>query len=392
MIRRSLRTAWEEPRVPNAPRRLWRDWFVAGALIPAAILEMIFRENAGWKPGAIAISFVLAAAVLWRRTEPLKTTIVAFSAIIALDYVSWFFADHTLEYYTAAMVLIVPYALFRWGSGREAMIGSGVMLVAFVHFNFVDWTGFGDAIGGLFVMLFPAALGDIVRNQHRSRAQALEKVKMSEREQLARELHDTVAHHVSAIAIQAQAGRAVFTADPDAAMRALTTIEEEASRTLVEMRTMVTALRTSDHAEFAPQAAFDDIERLARVATASPSTTLPITVERSGDLDMIEPSIDRALFRLAQESITNATRHARRATAVNVHLHGDAEEIRLTVTDDGDPRPFDATTHNGFGLVGMTERAHLLGGTLVAGPRPGRGWSVDAVLPRSARARSGAGS
>jgi signal transduction histidine kinase len=267
------------------------------------------------------------------------------------------------------------------------MIGLLLMLGMWAFSTTVSWTGIGDAIGGLIVLMFPAALGDLVRNQHRSRVRAVNEARSREREQLARELHDTVAHHVSAIAVQAQAGRAVFAVDPDAAMQALATIEEEASRTLVEMRTMVSALRAGDDAELAPQAAFDDIERLARAAT-----TLPVTVQRSGTVDVIEPSIDRALFRLAQESITNATRHARNATAVDVHLHGDDEEIRLTVTDDGDPRPFDSALHHGFGLVGMTERAHLLGGTLRAGPTPGRGWSVEAVLPRAARAKSGAGS
>lgn len=346
---------------------------------------MVLREAAGWKPGAIVISFVLAAAVLWRRTEPLKTTAIVFAAIIGLDHVSRFYADQPLDFYTSVIVLIVPYALFRWGSGREAIIGLGIVLASFVHFNVVGWTGTGDAIGGLIVLLFPAALGDIVRNQGRSRAELLQKTKLLEREQLARELHDTVAHHVSAIAIQAQAGQAVAATNPEMALQALATIEEEASKTLVEMRTMVRTLRAGDAADLAPQAAFHDIERLAEA-----STVLPIVVEKSGNLDDLEPAIDRALFRLAQESITNATRHARNATAVTVHLHGKTDHVLLTVTDDGDPRPFDNATDRGFGLVGMTERANLLGGTLHAGPTPGRGWSVEAVLPRTAGSTNGA--
>lgn len=383
MIRRSLQTAWEEPRVPNPPHRVWRDWVVAGVLIVTATLEMIFREAAGWKPGAILISFALAAAVLWRRAEPLKATILAFGAIIFLDYVSRFYADQPLEFYSAAIVLIVPYALFRWGSGREAIIGLGVMFVSFVHFNFFDWTGVGDAVGGLIVMLFPAELGYIIRSQRRSRKQATRETQLREREQLARELHDTVAHHVSAIAIQAQAGQAVAATNPGAAVEALAIIEQEASKTLLEMRTMVSALRAGEEAELAPQAAFHDIERLA-----AGSTSLPITVERVGDLDNLSPPVDRALFRLAQESITNAIRHAKNATGVTVRLIGEGDEVRLSVLDDGDPRSFSPDATNGFGLIGMNERAHLLGGTLEAGPKQGRGWRVEAVLPKTAKATS----
>ena len=270
VFRRWLRIILDEPRMPGAPRRVWRDWVVAGGLVAAALLEMTLREEAGWKPGAILISFVLAAGVFWRRTEPLKTTVLVFVAIMGLELVSRLAAGQPLEFYTAAIVLIIPYALFRWGSGREALIGTGVMLFSFVYFNVVDWTGPGDAIGGLFVLLFPAALGDIIRNQHRSRERSVEEAKLREREQLARELHDTVAHHVSAIAIQAQAGRAVAATQPDTAVEILAIIEAEASRTLAEMRSMVSSLRSSEPAELAPQALFDDIERLAAATPKLP--------------------------------------------------------------------------------------------------------------------------
>lgn len=373
-----------EPRVPNAPQRVWRDIALVAIFVPAAVLEMILREAAGWKPGALAITLVLAGAMLWRRTHPLAAMATAFGSIAVMDLVSHLVADQPLEFYSAAVVLVIPYALFRWGSGKEAVIGFFLMIAIWVFGNAMNWSGIGDAIGGFVVLMFPAALGDIVRLQKRSRSMAMEEVKLREREQLARELHDTVAHHVSAIAIQAQAGRAVAATEPEAALGILTTIEEEASRTLVEMRTMVSALRAGDEADLAPQAAFDDIERLA-----SASTGLPVRFERTGDLVDLDPAIDRTLYRLAQESITNATRHARYATEVKVSVHGYPDHIRLTVSDDGDARPFDST-ETGFGLVGMRERAHLLGGTLHAGPLQGRGWSVDAVLPREPHPTNGA--
>ena len=198
---------------------------------------------------------------------------------------------------------------------------------------------------------------------------------------MARELHDTVAHHVSAIAIQAQAGRTAASR-PDAAVDALGAIEEEASRTLAEMRAMVGALRQGEEPELAPQRGVADIHRLARGAGEGPR----VDVELAGDLDGLRPSVDAALYRLAQESITNAVRHARHATRIDVRVTGDNDDVRLTVRDDGDG-PSGADWSLGYGLVGMTERAMLLGGTLEAGPGADGGWTVNALLPRNGRPR-----
>jgi signal transduction histidine kinase len=88
------------------------------------------------------------------------------------------------------------------------------------------------------------------------------------------------------------------------------------------------------------------------------------------------------MYRLAQEAITNAQQHARHATRIDVHVAGGDDYVRLTVRDDGDAGSADAS-RPGYGLVGMAERAALLGGTLEAGPGPGKGWTVNAVLPRS---------
>ncbi|MEO6628750.1 MAG: ATP-binding protein, partial [Aquihabitans sp.] len=186
------------------------------------------------------------------------------------------------------------------------------------------------------------------------------------------------AHHVSAIAVRAQAGRVVASTDPTAALDALVVIEEEASRTLAEMRTMVGALRHGKEPDLAPQRGVADIEHLAN----DPGDRPQVAVELSGDLDGLLPSVDTALYRLAQESITNAIRHARHATRVLVSVRGEPDCVRLTVGDDGDPGAFDPRSLSGYGLIGMAERAKLLGGTLEAGPNRNRGWTVHAVLPR----------
>ena len=283
---------------------------------------------------------------------------------------------------TMIYVVLLPYSLFRWGAGREAGIGLAIILVALVLGVAVDFTGVVDTVIGSLFLLFPAALGASVRYWTASRLRELDQVKLLERAQLARELHDTVAHHVSAIAIRAQAGRTLAATQPDAAVNALDVIEEEASRTLTDMRTMVGDLREGEAAALAPQPGVADLQRLAHGDGTQPR----VEVDLSGHLTGLRPSVEAAIFRIAQESITNATRHARHATRIDVRVTGDADRVHLTVQDDGDIGSIGGGPL-GYGLVGMTERATLLGGCLEAGPAPDGGWTVHAVLPRAGAVR-----
>jgi len=194
VLKQSFNEAWNEPRIPSPPVRVWRDHVLVAVFLPAAVLEMALREEASWKPGALVISLVLAAAMFWRRTHPLMAAVAAFASIAVMDVVSRVVADQPLEFYTAAVVLIIPYALFRWGSGKHAMIGLLLMIGMWVFGTTTSWSGIGDAIGGFIVLMFPACLGALVRNQHRLRVRSVDEVKSREREQLARELHERRRH------------------------------------------------------------------------------------------------------------------------------------------------------------------------------------------------------
>ncbi len=190
---------------------------------------------------------------------------------------------------------------------------------------------------------------------------------------------------MSAIAIQAQAGQFLATSqDLDGAAAALDVIETEASRTLAEMRSMVGTLRRGQGTpQLSVQHGVADIEALA---TADGAPGLCVDVELDGNLDDLRPSVQAALYRVAQESITNALRHARHATQVHVQVAGETKTVRLSVSDDGERGQLSAGS-TGYGLVGMAERVTLLGGTFHAGPRPERGWIVEATIPRQ-RGRS----
>lgn len=370
---------WTEPRAAGAPVRVWRDWALIAVLVPTAVVEWILRDGVEWGPFVLVLAVVLALPLLWRRTHPLAVVAVVFGTLALLDAFAIVAADGSPGLYTNAYVLILPYALFRWGSGREAVLGLPIMLLTISLATAADFTGFVEAIAGGVFLLFPAVVGALVRLGSSSRARTREQIKLLEREQLARDLHDSVAHHVSAIVIRAQAGKVMAETDPAAAVDALSVIEDEAKRSLAEMRLIVGVLREGEDADLAPAPGVADIAQLTRGLDG----TSRVEVDLSGDLHDLNPSVDAALYRVAQESITNAARHAKGATVVAVSVVGDADSVRLTVRDDGhratDPGPDPV----GYGLAGMTERVALLGGTLLAGPNAGGGWTVDAIVPRA---------
>jgi signal transduction histidine kinase len=332
-----------------------------------------------WRPAALVVGVMVACLLPWRNRHPLATSAAAFGSLLLLDVAALLVVGARVELNTAAFVLVFPYAVFRWGSGREAVIGSLIMSVAWLVSFWTDPMTVGDAIGAAAVVTIPAAVGAAVRAYAATRRRELDAARIRERERLARELHDSVAHHVSAIAVQAQAGRTVAATAPAAVLDALAAIEAAASQALAEMRTTVRALRNESEDPLGAPPGVADVRRLATVGNGTPTVAVQIDV----DLGNVAAPVDLAVYRIAQEAVTNAVRHARRATVVDVRVEGDERCVRLTVTDDGEPvRPGSAGSAEGFGLVGIRERVAVLGGMISMGPRRGRGWLVDVTLPR----------
>ncbi|MGL5827839.1 MAG: sensor histidine kinase [Nocardioides sp.] len=379
MLPNALRSLWAEPRAADAPERVWRDWVLVAVVVAAALLEGALRADVAWRPFATVVAVGLAPVLLWRRTRPLAGVVSAFGVALALGLSTLLAGAPNVGLHTMVFILAFVYALVRWGSGREIVVGLGVVAVAAVIGTVADATGPAEAIGGFGILAAASAGGAAFRYRAESWRRELGEVRSQERVGLARELHDIVAHHVSAIAVQAQAGRAVAGQRPEAGLEALTAIEAEASRTLAEMRAMVRVLRDGAPAEYTPQPGVADLVSLAR---HHPVPVVDVRV--SGALDELPRQIDTAVYRLAQEALTNALRHARNASRVEIRVVEDAGSLRLRVSDDGQVDPAWSPGH-GFGLLGMTERVQLLGGTLRAGPAPGGGWAVDAELPTEVR-------
>jgi len=375
VITNALRSLWAEPRAASVPERVSRDWVLVGALMVTALLEGVFRDDVAWRPVVTIVTVGLVPVLLWRRTHPLVCVVVGFGTGMALGLASQLAGIPGVGLNTMIYILVLVYALVRWGSGRQIVIGLAVVLVASVVSIATDYSGPAELFGGFGVLVAAAAGGAAFRYRAESRRRALDQIRSQERVALARELHDIVAHHVSAIVVQAQAGRAMATQRPEAGLEALAAIEGEASRTLAEMRAMVRVLRDGAPAEYAPQHGVADLMSLAR------RDSVPVVdVELPGDLDELPLQVDTAVYRLAQEALTNALRHARNASRVEIRVVEGGGRLRLRVTDDGQIDSARSASH-GFGLLGMTERVQLLGGTLRAGPAPGGGWAVDAELP-----------
>lgn len=378
MVTTVLRVLWAEPRPATPPARTFRDWLLVATLVVWSVAEAVLRDDLAPLPLVLAAALAAVVPLLWRRTHPLAAVAASFGTLTVVDVVRVVTNEEGDLLTSVVAVLVMVYALFRWGSGREAVTGLGLVLVSLVVTHVADPTAVWEIVAGYAFFLSAGALGAAIRYHARTRIREVHEAKAREREQLARELHDTVAHHVSGIAIQAQAGQAVARSHPDRAVDALAAIEQAATLTLTELRTIVGVLRTGQDTELAPQPGVADLGRLAADGEARPRVEVTV----AGQLDDLRPAVGAAIYRLAQESVTNARRHARHATRVTVAVTGDPDGVRLTVDDDGAQGAARGSA-TGYGLVGMQERVTLLGGTFHAGPTADRGWRVEATLPRT---------
>lgn len=424
----AVRSYLDEPAVADAPTRVWRDWALVAAATLSAVLEAVLRTDddwtalsPGWQIASLVVFLLTVPTLLVRRTRPLLATAVGFGAITAYTLAIVYFQDVASGLMTMAVLLVNLYALFRWGSGRQGLWGAAMAVATAIVCNLVDPTlPLSDWIGGFVVLSIPMQLGLAVRYQRSARDRAVSQAKSFEREELARELHDSVAHHVSAIAVQAQAGQAMAATDPARALEVLAVIEEAASRTLTDMRAMVGTLRSGRDADLAPQRGIGDLRRLADdVSSDLEIHVCPLDDEQ---LESIASGVQSAIYRIARESVTNAIRHAARASRIDVAVTVTPHLVSLTVDDDGATRadarrsldvsaasssapgasatsgaprvlsgshaaspsgPQAGGPPSGYGLLGMAERAELLGGSLRAGPQPSGGWRVVAEFPHS---------
>ncbi len=353
-------------------------WWLPLIFALAALVEVGAREDLPSRAAALCFGLAVAGTLGFRRSNPLAATAFAFSLATVVTLVRHHFAVPEVAPVSSAAILLLPYALCRWASPRHVVAGAVFVVITWLTSLLCgELANLEEAIGSAVVMILPGTIGALLRFRDEAQTRAVDQARLLEREQLSRELHDSVAHHMTAITLLVQGARAVLPGSPDQAANALAEVEAEAKRTLVELRAIVGALR--DDPALAPARGVAEIRELAR------SSTRPVVeVALVGDLEGLTPVMERALFRLAQEAVTNAIKHARNASTVTLRVVGEDSGVQLSARDDGDAS---SARGAGFGLIGMAERVALLGGTFEAGPLPERGWRVDAVLPRHGVAR-----
>jgi signal transduction histidine kinase len=210
----------------------------------------------------------------------------------------------------------------------------------------------------------------------------------AERARIARELHDVVAHHVSLMAVQAEATGALLPDHPDTAAKSADLIAATARQAMTELRRLLGVLRfnPSDHSERTALAPVGSLTRLDEVLDAVRGAGLPVTCSVSGSPAALPPGVDLTAYRIVQEALTNALRHAPGAQA-SVEVLYEESYVTVRVADTGarpgaEPAPrLRDRLSNGFGLAGIAERVASCGGSLTVGPQPCGGFAVTARLP-----------
>jgi signal transduction histidine kinase len=217
------------------------------------------------------------------------------------------------------------------------------------------------------------------------RDQEARRATLAERLRIARELHDIVAHHVSVIVIQAQGAQRVAGREPDRARQAMADVERTARTALEEMRRMLGLLRSPDDAE--DTGTLDvahGVADIAALAARMAGAGVAVTTRTTGEPFAVPEDVGLAVYRITQEALTNVLKHAGPAHA-EVHLHY-SEQLEIIVADDGRGAAAVLTgaapPGAGRGITGMRERVAMLGGRFTAGPQPGGGFRVHAVIPR----------
>jgi signal transduction histidine kinase len=357
------------------------DYLVAAATAVGIVVE-------SWSSPASVDRHQIAAMLLWlpiafavaiRRRHPLLVGLVAavlagvaqsvYPSTLISGAVAWMCDMNAFTVWTGGRTFWAGLAAYAIGNGAVAPFAANPKGAG----SFV-W------ISTLVIALVRLVL---VRDRER-RARLVERERelaareaiVEERGRIARELHDAIAHNVSMIVVQAGAERRILNTEQETTREVLETIERIGRGALTEMRRLVGMLRSDTADELTPQPGLDDLPRLAaQVREAG----LPVELHVEGERRELPVGIELSAYRIVQEALTNALKHAGDARA-SVHVRYSPDSLQLEITDDGAGGPERAPS-GGHGLLGMRERVGLYGGRFSAGRQPSGGFAVRVLLP-----------
>ncbi|MFJ2891245.1 sensor histidine kinase [Streptomyces sp. R08] len=383
----------------------WVDTFWAVFLLGLSGVSIASTSYAsgrhGTAAGAMAVSAVMCVAIALRRRWPEKMLLLAAATglaqlVLDVEPVAADFAMLVIVYTVAATGA-------RWASRFALVSGLSAATLAQIRWPQEETSSAGlVAIAVFQTVPFALAwvLGDSMRTrrayfaQLEERAARLEKEReaqakvavAAERARIARELHDVVAHNVSVMVVQADGAAYVLDSAPDQAKKALETISSTGRQALAEMRRLLGVLRTGEHKEAGEYVPQPDVEQIDDLVEQCRTSGLPVDFKVEGTPRPLPSGVELTAYRIVQEALTNTRKHGGPNTGASVRLVYFDDGLGLLVEDDGKGAPHElyeegGADGQGHGLIGMRERVGMVGGTLDAGPRPGGGFRISALLP-----------
>jgi signal transduction histidine kinase len=362
----------------------------AGALVDFAELDLSTIRTLGWRepdPLAVVLILLQTVPVAFRRKFPTTALLVASLG---------FFLDRNFNYPSTIAIFGLLFVFQAVGSElprKRALVTGwttiGLMVAFTISGVFAGVVSIGTPLLVLIFTSFPFVLGLESRARRATeaelavRARQLEYDKaeavQQERSRIARELHDVVAHEMTVATIQATAARRLVGRDDKKAAKAAEEAERAGHEGLVELRRLLGVLRTDEPASRSPQPGLTQLDALADQMREA---GLYVVVSVEGEERSVPPGMDLNAYRIVQESLTNALKHAGPGVTATVTVSYRPDGIEITIDDDGRGAAASIGGNGtGHGLIGMRERAAMLQGTLVAEPAPGGGFRVSATIP-----------
>ena len=370
------------------------DAWIAGALGVLYVGEILFSGELTHDQGAaVAVAIFFASSFLARRTFPLVPLLAAV-AVIEINHTVLHGVAEGGSFMLGLIIALYSGTRYARGWMLPACVVVSVAIIPLAALDpdqpptlgdwifFTTFVGFPTAAGRIFFRR--NAIDERLAQEHLALAAERDRrtaeAVAAERARIARELHDVVAHAISVIVLQARGGRKVLAISPGEAIAAFDTIEHSGEQALEEMRRLLAMLRYDEGLGLAPQQGLDALDDLADSMTRM---GLPVEVVREGHPVTLAAGLDLSAYRIVQEALTNALKHAGPARA-QVRVSYEADHLGLEVIDDG---PGTGTGGgSGHGLVGIRERAELYGGQVEAGRCPEGGYAVRARFPLGATA------
>ncbi|GGY21473.1 sensor histidine kinase [Streptomyces djakartensis] len=378
---------------------MWVDGSWAVVLLGISVVSGVSGDF-GPPAAAVPLALLLCLVVALRRRMPEKMLLLATAVGLAqlITDVEKGPADFAL----LVIVYTVAAEGARWAS-RFALV-AGLCAAPVAHLRWPNETSVAAGVAATIFMTVPFALawvlGDSIRTrrayfaQLEERATRLEKEReaqskvavAAERARIARELHDVVAHNVSVMVVQADGAAYVLDAAPDQAKKALETISSTGRQALAEMRRLLGVLRTGEHQEAGEYVPQPDVQQIEDLVEQCRGHGLPVDFKVEGTPRPLPSGVELTAYRIVQEALTNTRKHGGPNAGASVRLVYFDDGLGLLVEDDGKGAPHELYEEGGFdgqghGLIGMRERVGMVGGTLDAGPRPGGGFRISALLP-----------